>query len=54
MYTPLRDGAPETYLLEEWVIVISDTINAWIGLLKNGFPSTLGSLVAQEEAYAAD
>ena len=54
VYTPLRDGAPETYLLEEWGTVRSDAINPWIGFLKNGVPNTPGALVAQEEAYAAD
>ena len=38
VYNPLRDGAPETYLLEEWVTVRSDAINTWIGFLKNGVP----------------
>ena len=54
VYTPLRDGAPETYILEEWGTVRSDAINAWISFLENWFPNTLGARVAQEEDYAAD
>ena len=54
MYTPLRDAAPETYLLGEWGTVRSDAINACIGFLQNGFPNTIGARVAQEEDYSAD
>ena len=54
VYTPLRDGAPETYLLEELGTFRSDAINAWIGFLKNGVPNTPGTRVAQEEAYEAE
>ena len=53
VYTPLRDGAPETYLLEEWGTVRSDAIDAWIGSLENGVPSTPSTLIAQQAAYAA-
>ena len=54
VYTSLQDGSPETYPLEEWLTVRSDSINAWIGFLKNGVPNTPGALVSQEEAYAAE
>ena len=53
VYTPLQDGAPETYLLEEWGTVRSDAINAWIGSLENGVPSTPAAFVAQQAAHAS-
>ena len=53
VYTRLRDGALQTYLLEEWGTVRSDVIDAWIGSLENGVPSTPDTFVAQQAAYAA-
>ena len=54
VYTPLQDGAPETYLLEEWGTVKSDATNAWIGSLENGVTSIPDAFVAQQAAHAVD
>ena len=54
VYTPLRDGAPKTYLLEEWGTVRSDAIDAWIRSLENSVPSTPSAFIAQQADYAAD
>ena len=54
VYTSLQYGSPETYPLEEWLTVRSDSINAWIGLLKKGVSNTPVARVAQEEACAAE